>query len=326
MADLAIIIPAYKIDYFEYTLESLSMQTCKNFTVYIGDDCSSDDFKSLIENYKDRISIVYHKFPDNKGGVNLVSQWKRCVELSHDEQWIWLFSDDDVIGERCVELFFHEIGSSQSHYDIYHFDVKIVDSENNLIRVPRNYPLILSNEQFYRKKASAVLDSFVVEYIFSRRIYTDIDGFEDFDLAWGSDIATWIKMGHNNGIKTIRGDYVYWRQSVKNITPNHNNDIVFRKFNIDIDFLSWVNCFFGSTKIVRFNRYIFFRLLFYYSLILTSRQADVVMIKAMQKNVITHQLYYCLIHTYYLLPFLKLVKVKMCGLMRQILSFVRPKR
>jgi glycosyltransferase involved in cell wall biosynthesis len=109
MSDLAIIIPAYKIDFFKDTLDSLARQTCKDFTVYIGDDCSPDDFKSLIAEYKDKIHIVYCRFDENLGGKDLVGHWKRCIDLTQNEPWLWLFSDDDVIGERCVELFYKEI-------------------------------------------------------------------------------------------------------------------------------------------------------------------------------------------------------------------------
>lgn len=37
---LAIVIPYYKITFFEDTLESLAHQTDKRFKVYIGDDAS----------------------------------------------------------------------------------------------------------------------------------------------------------------------------------------------------------------------------------------------------------------------------------------------
>ena len=73
-----------------------------------------------------------------------------------------------------------------------------------------------------------------MEYIFSRTAYNEVGGFQRFDMAWGSDIATWIKMGNKDGIKTLNGDFVYWRQSNNNITPNHKKEIVFRKLNIDI--------------------------------------------------------------------------------------------
>ena len=45
---LAIIIPYYKIVFFEETLKSLSEQTDKRFKVYIGDDASPENPANLI--------------------------------------------------------------------------------------------------------------------------------------------------------------------------------------------------------------------------------------------------------------------------------------
>ena len=40
---LAIIIPYFKLLFFEETLQSLAIQTDKRFKVYIGDDASPED-------------------------------------------------------------------------------------------------------------------------------------------------------------------------------------------------------------------------------------------------------------------------------------------
>lgn len=47
---LAIIIPYYKLRFFEATLESLANQTDKRFKVYIGDDASPENLADLLEN------------------------------------------------------------------------------------------------------------------------------------------------------------------------------------------------------------------------------------------------------------------------------------
>lgn len=52
---LAIVIPFFKLDYFEKTLESLANQTNKNFNLYIGDDFSPETPLKLLEKYKDKI-------------------------------------------------------------------------------------------------------------------------------------------------------------------------------------------------------------------------------------------------------------------------------
>ena len=51
MNQLAIIIPYYKIDFFEETLQSVAAQTNKNFTLYIGNDASPNSPLPLIQKY-----------------------------------------------------------------------------------------------------------------------------------------------------------------------------------------------------------------------------------------------------------------------------------
>lgn len=284
---LAIVIPAYKSNYLRETLESLVSQTCKNFVVYIGDDCSPYDIKSIINDYINLMSIVYKRFEDNLGGRDLVSQWKRCIEMSCGEEWIWLFSDDDKLGEKCVEHFYSTIDNSTSLYDIYHFNVKIIDREGDVIYKPKKFPKNINSYDFFTQKESAVLNSFVVEYVFSRDIYNKVGGFQNFDMAWGSDIATWAKMGMNKGIQTIDGDYVYWRKSEVNITPNISNDMSFKKFIINLDYILWSNKFFNNSKIRRFNVYHIYRLFFHYSRILNTRQLNYILSKAVILNLIS---------------------------------------
>ncbi len=263
MNDLAIIIPAYKIDFFDKTLDSLARQTCKNFNVYIGDDNSPYDFESLIAKYTDLISIKYVKFETNLGSKNLVKQWERCISLTENESWLWLFSDDDVIGSRCVELFYDEIKNKK--YDIYHFDVKIINHNDVLLRVPYGYNSIYTSRQLYLAKCSSKIESFVVENIFSKAIYQKVNGFQEFDLAWGSDTATWVKMSQYTGIKTIKGDYIYWRQSNLNITPQKNKDMSIRKLLANVEFFHWSNTFWGNEWKMRSKNVFFFtkRVLYY---------------------------------------------------------------
>ena len=51
MKSLAIIIPAYKDTYLRETLDSLVSQTINDFVVYIGDDCSPYNLKSIVNEY-----------------------------------------------------------------------------------------------------------------------------------------------------------------------------------------------------------------------------------------------------------------------------------
>lgn len=282
--ELAIVIPAYKIDFFRATLDSLAAQTCKDFTVYVGDDCSPSDFCSLIEEYKDRIDIRYTKFETNLGGKDLVAQWTRCIDLTEGEPWLWLFSDDDVMGERCVEAFYKEI-EGEAKFDIYHFNVDVINEKGEIIKHPAKYPELISSKSFFRSKIRGTLECFVVEYVFTREIYNKINGFEPFDLAWGSDSATWIKMGKYNGIKTIVGDVIKWRSSTSNITPMKDKEMSCRKLIISIDYILWAREFFFKDKeIQRLNKEFLLRRLKFYSTNITIDDVRLVMDYAIKKK------------------------------------------
>ena len=243
MCDLAIVIPAYKYTFIKSTLDSIVKQTNTNFNVYIGDDCSPEDLYSVIREYESRITIFYKRFDNNLGGENLVAQWERCIDLVQDEEWVWLFSDDDIMEVNCVERFYDEIVNKKPLFDLYHFDVKVIDEENRILKYAR-FPSCINSEQLLIQKLRGRLNSYVVEFIFRKSTFEKLGRFQFFDLAWNSDISTWVKLGYDKGIKTIEGAHVLWRASGENISPNHKDlGIVRRKIEANIDFSEWLRLY-----------------------------------------------------------------------------------
>lgn len=262
---IAIVIPAYKDTFLTETLESISNQTDKDFTLYIGDDNSPYQLLDIVNKYKEKINIKYTRFNDNLGGNNLVSQWERCIALVDNEEWIWLFSDDDYMPPQCIETFKKEL-SKNKHYDLYRFNVEVINRERKVIKKVI-YPNLLSSLSLYKGKVLGKLDCYVVEYIFSRKIYKEQGGFIPFDLAWGSDLATWVKYGMNNKIKTIAYPHISWRSSGENISTIESEKIVCRKLHALISFLKWGEIYFKehNEKVSTINDIGFIKRITYYS-------------------------------------------------------------
>lgn len=237
--ELAIIIPAYKDTFLRQALDSIAAQTCQEFTLYIGDDCSPYDIGSIVDEYKDNIDLVYKRFDTNLGGKDLVAQWERCIEMSQEEPYIWLFSDDDVMEPMCVEDFYKEINGNTETYDLYHFDVKKIDEKGEVLSEYLAYPQGLDSYNYYVGKLRARYVSLVVENIFTREIYETSGGFKKFDLAWGSDTATWAIFSAKKRFRCIQGSRVLWRSSSQNITPNVSQPIAIRKMDALLRFLEW---------------------------------------------------------------------------------------
>lgn len=236
---LAIVIPAYKSTFLPAALNSIAAQTCQDFTLYIGDDCSPNNLEEIVDKYRDKINLVYKRFDTNLGGKDLVAQWERCIDMTQDEEWLWLFSDDDVMEERCVEEFYNSLNDTHASYDLYHFDVKIINDKGNVVKTPPHYPQDIDNYSYYKGKLRSIYASLVVENIFSRDVYNSNSGFKNFDLAWGSDTATWVLFSDRKGFHTIHNAYVLWRRSDQNISPDLSSSIVERKVNALLSFLSW---------------------------------------------------------------------------------------
>lgn len=225
---LAIVIPAYKEKFFSKALDSLAVQTNKEFVLYIGDDCSPYDLSAIVASYEKKMNIVYRRFSENLGGKDLVAQWHRCIAMTQGEPYIWLFSDDDVIGPNCVKSFFETLQRIGDR-DLFHFNVKVIDDDGRLRREPAAYPDDLDCFSYYRGKIRGKYISLVVENIFSRSIYERMNGFQQLDLAWGSDTITWMKFAEKDGFTNIHGDFVYWRCGSFNISPNLSPQIAERK-------------------------------------------------------------------------------------------------
>ena len=255
---LAIIIPAYKAAFLPAALDSIAMQTCKDFTLYVGDDCSPEPISDIVEQYRDKIELVYQRFDTNLGGKDLVAQWERCIAMSQDEPYIWLFSDDDLMEPNCVEGLLNQIEKTEGAYDVYHFNVDIINERGAFKCRQQDYPAVLSAYRFYRGKNSMRLSAFVVENVFSRKVYERFGGFMKYDLAWGSDIATWIVFCGEKGMCTVPHARIKWRQSSQNISPNYSRQIAERKLRADQNLLNWAYQYFGmEPDIYNVNRAIF---------------------------------------------------------------------
>ncbi|MBD0365024.1 MAG: glycosyltransferase family 2 protein [Flavisolibacter sp.] len=243
---LAIVIPAYKAAFLREAIQSIAQQTCKDFTLYIGDDASPHDLSRIIADFDNKMNIVYKRFDENLGGKDLAGHWNRCVGLVKEESWIWLFSDDDIMEPGCVEAFYVFI-QAKPDVDLVHFNVQVISNKGSVIRNCPPFPALLSAEDFFAKKVTCRLESFAVEYIFKRSVYEANGKFESFDLAWGSDDATWIKFSKKKGIRTINGPVVKWRYSQENITAiAEDKNVIIRKLNAVTAYLKWANHFFTT--------------------------------------------------------------------------------
>lgn len=221
---LAIVIPFYKIDFFEDTLVSLASQSNQNFNVYIGNDASPDDPESLIEKYNTNNNFHYKRFDDNLGGKGKLSeQWERCIDLSkQNEEWIMILADDDYISSNFVEAFYDNLELAEANSALLlRFKMRRVSESNDLL-VDLEQPVLHSAVDYVWDDETHKRFISISENVFTRKLYQE-KRFRKYPLAWRVPMMMYLDftnvgmvLGINEAFVAIRrsDQQLSWRKDV----------------------------------------------------------------------------------------------------------------
>lgn len=219
---LAIIIPYFKLTFFEETLQSLQNQTDQRFKVYIGNDASTANPGILLEKFKGKFDFVYHRFDENLGGHSLIKQWERCINLSSQEKWLMILGDDDLLSSNCVEEFYSNLSEFDNKTNLVRFATRTISDENHNVSKKFEHPKWQTALDFYYRRYKGLTRSSLSEYVFTRESYLQ-KGFRDYPLGWHSDDMAWIDFVENKLVYTINNSDVIVRLSKINITGKKDN-------------------------------------------------------------------------------------------------------
>ena len=219
---LAIVIPYYKITFFEATLDSLKNQLNKKFRVYIGDDASPNIPKQLLDKFSNDFNFTYKRFDTNLGKVSLVKQWERCIDLINDEEWILILGDDDVLAENVVDEFYKNLENIENEsIDVVRFATCKIDGNGVKTSGIYHNPKIESSIDFLFRGSRSSLS----EYIFKTKKVKEI-GLKEFPLAWFSDVLAVLEFSEFKNIFSISDAIVYIRISDESISGTNTNLIL----------------------------------------------------------------------------------------------------
>ncbi|MFL9834761.1 glycosyltransferase family 2 protein [Chryseobacterium terrae] len=215
---LAIVIPFYKIDFFEDTLRSLSEQSDQNFNVYIGSDASPDNPEKLIEQYNINKNFYYKRFEENLGSQGKLSkQWERCIDLSKNEDWIMILADDDYISTNLVDSFYKNLETAgKEKAMLLRFKMRRV-SENNEVLTDLVQPYLHAAKDYVWEDEAKKRFISISENIFTRKIYNE-KKFRKYPLAWRVPMMMYMDFTDNGNVLGINEAHVCIRKSSQQLT------------------------------------------------------------------------------------------------------------
>ncbi|MFQ6601623.1 glycosyltransferase family A protein [Flavobacterium sp. C3NV] len=229
---LAIVIPYYKLFFFEETLKSLSSQTDKRFKVYIGNDASPENPSLLLEKYTGKFDFSYQSFQNNLGSISLSQHWDRCIAFTGDEKWIMILGDDDYLDKNIVKLWYENFDEFNNKTHIVRYATKRVGERNNNNTNFYTHPVLEKASDSYFRRVRGETRSSLSEYVFSKESYSKY-GFKSYPLAWHSDDKAWLDFSDKKSIYSINESNVFVRISDFSISGKTDNEDLKHKASED---------------------------------------------------------------------------------------------
>lgn len=219
---LAIVIPYYKIDFFDRTLFSLSHQTDKRFKVYIGNNNSPDDPTAIINNYVRDLDIVYRTFDNKRDPRTLSEQFIQCVSLISDEEWFMILGDDDILDEDVVADFYKNLPQiTQRGINVIKFSTAIINEYDDIMSDVYRFSQLENSGKLLIKKLYNKTRSSLSEHIFKSSQFAKYK-IPNYPLAWYSDDMMILHYSEWGNIFCISSSIVMIRISNDSISFNSN--------------------------------------------------------------------------------------------------------
>ena len=214
---LAIIIPYYKIDFFEETLKSVAAQSEKRFVLHIGNDASLNDPTPLMEKYFPERNYFYYAYKENVGRENLALHWKRILD-NVTEEWFQILGDDDVLSKNFVQEFYAVLPEvRKKNINIIKTGLLWIDEKNNVIENNVYEFNIIAAQELFIKKYRGEIRSSLSENIYKTKLAKKYK-FEQLPLAWGTDDLSLLSFSENGFIQYIAKPLLYIRVSQQSIS------------------------------------------------------------------------------------------------------------
>ena len=202
-AFISICIPAYKrVKYLERLLESIIIQTYKDFEIIISDDSDDDSVEKFIKAYEGTLFIKYYK---NEKSLGTPVNWNFAISKAKGE-WIKLMHDDDWFSTaESLEIFVRNIHTN--HKFIFSAYTNFYEKENRELKIS----LTGTGKRSMVKDPDVLLLKNLVGPPSVTLLHHSITEQYDENLKWRVDSELYSR------VLKLNKDFIYINQSLINI-------------------------------------------------------------------------------------------------------------
>lgn len=248
---ISICIPTYnRSKYLHDTINSAIVQNDKHFEIIIVDDGSTDETKSIVNNFEnEKIKYIYKEHTNSPDTRN------RCINESNGEFILWLDSDDLLLPD-LIERFREKL-EQHPNIDVCYGDIQLIGDVNNIENKIINYKDYYDdNDDLLRKMMNGNQIPNPGTFI-RKKLFSQI-GYYNINYKRAHDYEFWTRAAKVALFKHIGGISLFWRwhddnmsAGNKKLDTSYESSILTKLINtIDIKILfphfDWSNCRFAT--------------------------------------------------------------------------------
>lgn len=149
MPTVSVIVPNYNhAPYLRQRFDSIFNQTYQNFEVIILDDCSTDNSKNIIEEYRNRPQVSHVVYNEKNSGTPF-KQWAKGFSLAQGE-YIWIAESDDWAELNFLEETVNRI--KQNNVNLVFTNSFIITPEKKTIDIDIQEDRIFNGRKLLRQE------------------------------------------------------------------------------------------------------------------------------------------------------------------------------
>jgi glycosyltransferase involved in cell wall biosynthesis len=213
---VSVIIPNYNHSaYLKERIDSVIEQTYQNLEIIILDDCSTDNSRDIIEQYRPHPKVTHINFNEKNSGSPF-KQWEKGFKLARGE-YIWIAESDDSARDIFLESLVTEMDKNKSASFAF-CQAEVID-ENNIIKglgwgdINENEGSVIihNGKDFLRKHLLSICSVYnVSKVIFRVSSYRKIsDSYLKYKTC--GDWAFWIELSTIGEVIDIRIPLSFFR-------------------------------------------------------------------------------------------------------------------
>ena len=234
---VSVIVPNYNhVNYLPQRLDSIFNQTFQDFDVILLDDCSTDNSREILNQYRNHPKVSTIIFNEHNSGSTFI-QWDKGIKLANGE-FIWIAESDDwcepTLLEVCVDALCRNSTTTLSYVQSYFISgvnrIEWISKQDELERT-------LPGNDFIKKhmvSRNAIFNASMA--VFRRSAYYQVDpNFKNFIFC--GDWLVWIGIAG-------QGD-VFISGKVLNYFRSHDTDVSGKSYASGINFVEELQILFN---------------------------------------------------------------------------------